>query len=184
MERTQAVEIDNTRGFIRSSAVIIPPGQQALEHAGGSTNKKSGSSHIKPSITSKQSIAEANATLQYKCLYAKCLAKSSWNFKDRNRHMDSHFPDRFKCILCQRPLSRLDGCVRHIRRNHLRGQQNKKAKAFVEESPTIPYWRHDENRHLLVAPPEWDPLYDQLFANDVKDQAEQQEGGAQERKIS
>ena len=111
---------------------------------------------------------------RFKCMVKSCPQHAFSAPKDRNRHMDIHFPARFRCGGCQKMFPRHDALKRHTQNAK---PSTKKChscyKVGGDYAVCEPYWKTCD-MGLLVCPPRWDPLFSDFVErvrNEVSEEA-------------
>ncbi len=96
------------------------------------------------------------------CLFKGC-DHTSWTSKERHKHMDTHFPKRFKCNVCDQWFSRGSSLKRHSDQPSAKSATGCRGSWGRQEHTELPaFWSQPENINQLRRPEPSDLLYGTL----------------------
>ncbi|KAI0697902.1 hypothetical protein BC835DRAFT_728292 [Cytidiella melzeri] len=99
----------------------------------------------------------ASSSKKFYCIFKDCTQAPFNAPKDRNRHLDTHFPPRFRCPVCERLFPRDDALKRHS----ANATQDPRCRGMYQQGVDYathePYWKTC-SMSLFVRPPDSDPL--------------------------
>ncbi|KAH8100762.1 hypothetical protein BXZ70DRAFT_126310 [Cristinia sonorae] len=162
-DEDEYVPMSSTRKRTRRVHTSAPASRQSYNHIRAENSPKKPRTLPSTSALSYPSSSHPSSQTptQLHCLFHSCSAPSFSNVRDRNRHMETHFPDREhpRCAACNKQMSRPDSVKRH--QNSVAGRACRIALAGKPGAtvPEKPWCVGDEWRKELSVPPTWDPLY-------------------------